>query len=111
MSYPWLHLIDAAWPRFIAKVHAPDPLGCWPWLGARSCGKGNTAPYGSFNVGKGFIVRAHIFSCAAAGMEVEPGHHRDHFSCAAGPLRTLCINPAHFDPVTPTINSHRRWKR
>lgn len=106
MSYPWAHLIDSAWERFVAKIEALDPLGCWIWTGARSRGQGNTAWYGSFNVGEGFIVRAHIFAAAAAG-EATPGMHRDHFVCG----NTLCANPAHLQEVTPAVNSFRRWGR
>ena len=105
MSYPWEHLIDRAWDRFASKLSAAEPLGCWPWLGGTSHGAGNTAPYGSFWVGEGFTVRAHIFASVAAGIICPTGHHRDH-TCR----NTLCCNPAHHEPVTPSENSRRRWE-
>lgn len=105
MTYAWLteEVIDRAWARFVAKVSAFDPLGCWLWTGAKSRGQGNTAWYGSFKV-EWRGVRAHIFAAAAAGLDVPSGHHRDH-TCR----NTLCVNPAHLEPVTPTENNLRRW--
>lgn len=105
MTYSWAHLITGAWSRFIAKVHAPDALGCWIWTGAKSRGKGNRAYYGSFTIAPGITVRAHIFACAAAGFG-RPGEHRDHFVCG----NTLCVNTAHIEPCTPRENSLRRWR-
>jgi hypothetical protein len=99
----WESLVDAAWSRFIAKVDVRDPLGCWTWTGARSRGRGNTAWYSSFNVGQRTVVRAHIFVCVAAGYAVR-GLHVDHL-CG----NTLCVNPVHLEPVTPTENALRRW--
>jgi hypothetical protein len=108
MTYPWLPLIDAAMPRFIAKLDTSrGALGCWPWLGAKSRGQGNDAWYGSFAVGrldgKPIIVRAHIFAAAAAGAAT-PGLHRDHLC-----LGTLCMNPIHIEEVAPAENARRRW--
>jgi hypothetical protein len=103
--YAWLSAIDAAWPRFIAKISATDPMACWLWLGATSCGKGNSALYGSFRVNAQFMVRAHIFACAAAG-EAIPGQSRDHMVCG----NTLCVNPWHLEGVTASENSLRRWR-
>lgn len=109
-AYAWEPLIDAAWPRFVAKVDAREALGCWLWTGATSSGAGNTAPYGSFYVGRvegrEIFVRAHIFACAAAGIVIPRGHHRDHLC-----KRTLCIAPHHADPTTPRENSLRRHGR
>lgn len=109
MTYPWLHLIDAAWPRFVAKLDTSrGPCGCWLWLGAKTRGKGNKVWYGKFHVGRvdgvDYKVNAHIFIAAAIG-EAQPGMHRDH-EC----LNTLCVNPFHCETVTPTENSLRRLR-
>jgi hypothetical protein len=108
MNYPWSHLIDYAWPRFIKYVDAREPLGCWPWLGGKSSGQGNKAPYGTFNIytpEASFAVRAHIFSCEAAGLDIPKGFHRDHLC-----VDTLCVNSLHFEATTPRENSLRRWR-
>jgi hypothetical protein len=108
MTAPWLNLIDDAWPRFVSKLSASDPLACWPWTGARSRGKGNKAWYGSFHVGMvdgvKITVRAHIFAAAAIG-EYQEGMSRDHFVCG----NTICVNPFHSETVTGRENSRRRW--
>lgn len=110
MTYPWSHLIDAAWPRFIQYLDARDPCGCWPWMGGTSRGKSgrDRDVYGTFYVGtldgRPIIVRAHIFAAAAAG-EGFPGRSRDHYVCQA----TLCCNPAHMEDVTGAENSRRSW--
>lgn len=104
MTYPWAHLIDKAWDRFVAKLDARDPMGCWLWTGARTCGQGNTAPYGKFGITQKITMQAHVFICVAAGITV-PGDSRDHL-CG----NTLCQNPLHIEPVTPRENSLRRWR-
>lgn len=103
MTYPWLHLVDRAWPRFITYVDARDWCGCWLWTGGLSRGQGKRDNYGSFYVGENFSVRAHIFAAVACGDE-ESGHHRDHL-CRA----TLCVNPLHLEHVTALVNNERLW--
>lgn len=51
-GYAWAHLVDKARERFDAFVEV-QAGGCHLWTGARSRGSGNTAWYGSFNVGGG----------------------------------------------------------
>jgi hypothetical protein len=109
VTYRWSPLIDAAWERFVGRIHAPGPFECWEWRGGRSIGgqknKSNHAPYGTFWVAKGFIVRAHIFMLEAAGIFVPPGWHRNH-TCH----NTLCVNPLHLEPVTAEENYADRRK-
>lgn len=79
---------------------------CWPWMGARSRGRGNKQWYGSFRVGKR-VVRAHRFSCEAIkGLPCPPGCDRDHL-CNF----TLCVNPEHIEVVLKQINQERRFER
>ena len=90
--------------RFILKIRRRG--GCWIWEGARSRGKGNKKWYGSFNAG-GVVVRAHKFAfIAIRGGELPQGYHLDH-ECE----NSLCVNPWHLKPVTPTQNSLLRWSR
>lgn len=99
-------LIDAAWDRFVAKVDARDPLGCWFWTGAtrRGGGKSPGSPlYGAFWFDGGMRV-AHIFMAIAAGLVWALGLHLDHTCC-----NSLCVNPLHLEPVTCAENNRRRW--
>lgn len=103
LSYPWLHLVDQAWPRFLLYVSATDPLGCWLWRGGVSRGQGKEDNYGSFWVGENFSVRAHIFAAVAGGDETwSPS--RDHLC-----RNTLCMNPLHLERVTKAENNRRQW--
>lgn len=79
---------------------------CWPWLGARSRGKGNKKWYGSFRVG-GRIVRAHRFSCEVLKKEECPTEHdRDHV-CGF----SLCVNLEHIEVVHKRVNQERKMQR
>ena len=105
--YTWANdnAILASWPRFVAKVAAFDPCGCWLWCGART--KGGHRPgggfYGSVWCG-GTGVRAHIFAWIASGGELPLGWHLDHLC-----RNTLCVNPLHLEPVTAQENLRRQW--
>ena len=105
MTYHWTAHLDAAWPRFVAKLDTSrGPDACWLWTGAGSHGQGNTADYGSFKLaGQG--LRAHIVMAVYAGVHV-PGLTIDH-RCDV----PRCCNPAHFENVTRRENSLRRWAR
>lgn len=102
-------LIDEAWDRFVAKVHAPDPFGCWLWLGGTKRGgsRASNPAYGHFRVrpsGPSATFSAHGFACAAAGYEVPEGWTRDH-TCG----QHLCVNPLHIEVVTNAENVARAW--
>lgn len=107
MTYHWAHLVDAAWDRFLKYVDTSrGPMGCWLWTGGKSRGArkswiNNNLWYGSFFVGKGVSVRAHIFMAVACGFGV-PGEHRDHLC-----LNPLCVNPLHLEPTSPAENVAR----
>jgi hypothetical protein len=99
--------LNAAWPRFVAKLAANDNCGCHLWLGARSKGAGHSDAagfYGSFRVDRTSIVRAHIFAWRAAGYELPGGFTLDHLC-----LNTLCVNALHMEPVTIAENTRRQW--
>lgn len=82
--------------RFWAKVQPCPMSGCWLWSGATGAG------YGKFNVGA--ITKsgnrrggsyAHRVAYEALVGEIEPGLHLDH-KCRV----TVCVNPAHVEPVS-----------
>lgn len=95
--------------RLPGRLLLPDgteTCACWPWLGARSRGQGNRLWYGSFRVGRR-VVRAHRFSCLAAGREDCPlGWHRDHLCTFS-----LCVCPDHVEYVSPEVNQQRKMER
>lgn len=84
-----------------------ETCACWLWIGARSIGKGNRLPYGSFHLGKR-TIRAHRFSCEAIGglPPPPPDHHRDH-EC----FNSLCVCPYHFEIVHREENQRRKMER
>lgn len=67
---------------------------------------GNRKWYGSFRLGKR-VVRAHRFACDVLGDSPCPdGFHRDHTCCFS-----LCVNPAHLEPVSREENQARKVSR
>ena len=89
--------------RFMSLVDIL-PCGCWFFMGARSKGKGNKKPYGSFHTENHGTVRAHRFSSEVFnGDECPPGYDRDH-KCKF----SLCVNPAHIEVVTKQENQRRK---
>lgn len=88
--------------RFMSHVDIL-PNGCWFWMGARSVGRGNKKPYGTFAWRKQ-RHRAHRFACEQIkGVALPEDHHRDHL-CRF----SLCVNPDHIDIVHKDINQARR---
>jgi len=97
-----LEATDAEIARFMSYVDIL-PSGCHFWMGARSKGRGNKKPYGSFRH-RGGTVRAHRFASEVlGGLECPPGHHRDH-TCRF----SLCVNPDHIEVVPKLENQRRR---
>jgi hypothetical protein len=74
-------------------VYMDPTTGCWIWCGER-CRKS----YSRFRK-----RQAHRFVYEAFGHWIPPGYHLDHVVCRLRP----CVNPAHLEPVTPTINAWR----
>ena len=79
--------------RFEEKVMPEPNSGCWIWTG-RLTDKG----YGIILV-SGRPERAHRVSLALAGIPIPVGMEPDH-KCRI----RCCVNPAHLEPVTHSIN-------
>lgn len=94
--------------RFWMKVVIKGPDECWPWIGALS-GK-PTKPYGKLFIGRehgrSVTVYAHRFADELANGPIPEGIEVDHL-CNNG----LCVNPAHFERVTPEENKRRQGAR
>ncbi len=88
--------------RFFNKV-LKLPSGCWLWMGAiqGKFYKRENGGYGSFRY-FGVVTPAHIASCKIHDIEIPNNMHIDHL-CRI----TLCVNPAHLEPVTPLENFNR----
>lgn len=79
--------------RFWARVQKTDT--CWLWTGGRM---GN---YGSATV-DGSTIRAHRYAYLTLVGPIPEGLVLDHL-CRV----TLCVNPAHLEPVTDRVNTRR----
>lgn len=81
--------------RFRAKFSIGAD-GCWIWNGSAAHGR-----YGSFREG-GRVLTAHRFAYEATVGPIPEGLELDHL-CRV----TLCVNPAHLEPVTHAENVRR----
>lgn len=80
--------------RFWSKIRKTS--GCWLWGGTEN-GRG----YGFFPVG-GKYVQAHRYAYEKLRGKIPAGLTIDHL-CRV----TLCVNPAHLEPVTQRVNTRR----
>jgi hypothetical protein len=79
--------------KFVEHQSSFEP--CWEWLGAKSAG------YGRIKV-QGKVCMAHRISYEYFIGPIPEGLEIDHL------CRTpACINPAHLEPVTGSINAKR----
>lgn len=85
--------------RFWAKVRF-DASGCWLWTGAED-GKGYGATRRGVEEGSR-VVHAYRWAYEALVGAVPAGLQLDHLC-----RNTLCVNPAHLEPVTAREN----WRR
>lgn len=87
--------------RFWRKVNKSDPDGCWLWTGATASG----GRYGSFSLGSAYtptVQPAHRAAYQLLVGTIPDGAVLDHLC-----RNTLCVNPAHLDPVTQRENIMR----
>lgn len=85
--------------RFWANVRKTD--SCWLWTGGKRGSRDPTRRYGCFWDGE-HMVAAHRYSLGLAGVQIPDGLVVDHL-CRT----TLCVNPAHLEPVTNRENCLR----
>jgi hypothetical protein len=96
--------------RFWLKVDKDGPLSdyapelgkCWIWKGAK-----NNWNYGTFYL-PSFTknsTSAHRVSYHLCGGEIPAGRYLDHL-CRV----TLCVNPAHLEPVSNSENLQRVYR-
>lgn len=86
--------------RFWGKVERRDNHECWPWTG--SIGSNG---YGNFFY-QGRVISAHRFSYELNVGPIPEGLQIDHVA-KRGCTMTICVNPAHLEPVTPRENTMR----
>lgn len=79
--------------RFWPKVDRRGESECWLWTAAK-----NNKGYGMFGLG-GKLVLAHRFAYELLVGPVPEGLVLDHVK-NRGCTSTLCVNPAHLEPVT-----------
>lgn len=84
--------------RFWAKVDKSDPDGCWLWTAATT-----KQGYGNFYVSPGVWSLAHRFAYEALVGPIPAGKVLDHVK-KRGCTSTLCVNPAHLEPVRQRVN-------
>ncbi len=86
--------------RFWAKV---DKSGdCWLWTG-----KPNQSGHAQFLI-NGKKVMAHRFAWKLLRGPIPDGLVLDHDNPDYGCGQPLCVNPAHLEPVTRTVNNRRK---
>ena len=88
--------------RFMAKVNKTET--CWLWTGTTS---GSNAKYGYFwSPTHGKKIPAHRWSYEHFVGQIPDGCEIDHVA-EWGCTSKLCVNPAHLEPVTHTVNRNR----
>lgn len=94
--------------RFFEKRIAPKG-DCWEWTGAKHFSSHGGGPYGRAQLG-GRAIReqwyAHRLSWVIHHGEIPAGLTLDHL-CP----NTLCVNPAHLEPVPASVNSKRAGEK
>lgn len=94
--------------RLIANSVLQPFCDCWLWMGKTSKRHGGRVD-GRISIrikGRHVSRRAHRVSYETFRGDIPDGHEIDH-KCR----NTLCINPAHLEPVTPAENIARRDRK
>lgn len=84
--------------RLMRRVNKDAESGCWNWTGPLRKG------YGSFTLGK-MPMGAYRAAWILMRGDIPDGYHIDHLC-----RNRACINPAHLEPVTPTVNAARAYE-
>ena len=92
--------------RLVANIHEPEnEQACWLWKGVTD--KHGYGRISTWVPGKGSRKQlVHVVMLAELGVEVPPGHERDH-TCNV----RHCINPDHLEVVTKQENIRRIHER
>jgi len=89
--------------RLLSKIKIDKKSGCWEWQGNISKG------YGQMGIRRGkkySNTMAHIVSYELLVGPRVVGLHIDHLC-----FNKLCVNPAHLEMVTCSVNNYRRCAR
>ena len=91
--------------RFWERVDRRGSDECWPWKGYVVISNEGKSRYGQFWNGER-TVYAHRFAYELLVGPIPKGLTIDHVK-ARGCTSTLCMNPAHMEPVTLKVNIMR----
>lgn len=84
------------WPRFVAKIDAPDGVACWRWKGHH-----DKDGYGRFSPNQ-IPVMAHRYAYEELVGPIPDGLQIDHLCRVRN-----CVNPLHLEAITNEENTNR----
>lgn len=99
--------------KFWSQVGKGTPSGCWLWRGHSMYGKKGGSRYGLvyLKVGGRFVgFKAHRVAYTLLVGPIPDGDTLDHLRESGPCTSTLCVNPAHLEPVTQSENT-KRYRR
>lgn len=94
--------------RFWSRVDLSDPAGCWLWTGSRTR-DGYPRFARTVSPGVQVYVRAHRYAWELLIGPIPDGLTLDHLTDRCD--STLCVRPAHLEPVPNAENVRRRHAR
>ncbi len=103
--HPIPELSDTILARFWKKVDRRGPADCWLWSGTITRGIRGGSPYGIWQTPDGHHLRPHRLVYTLLVGPIPEGLTLDHVHgrCSS----TLCVNPAHLEPVSQSENIKR----